>query len=80
MKVSKASSTLARNEKKTSASFTSNSGIYRTRLQPLTRQFFSDLIKLETDFHNNDYSLETLDELTEYYAVLLFHFAFLVIV
>jgi len=39
------------------------------RIKPLSREFFVELIKLETDFHNKNYTAETLDELTQYYAV-----------
>jgi len=37
-------------------------------IKPLTSQFFSSLIKLETDFINKNYNAETLDELVEYYS------------
>jgi hypothetical protein len=39
------------------------------RIKPLSREFFVELIKLETDFHNKNYTVDTLDELTQYYAV-----------
>jgi len=39
------------------------------RPQGLSSQFFTTLIKLESDFSNKHYTAETLDELTQYYAV-----------
>ena len=39
------------------------------KIEPLTRNFFSELIKLETDFYNKLYTVETLDEMVQYYAV-----------
>ena len=43
--------------------------ITKGRLPPLTRQFFSEMMKLETDFYNKDYTIETLNELSQYYGV-----------
>ena len=40
------------------------------RIKPLTREFFTHLIKLESDFHNKQYTVATLDELIQYYAVI----------
>lgn len=37
-------------------------------VEPLTRAFFTHLIKLETDFYNKQYTAEALDELTQLYA------------
>jgi len=37
-------------------------------LEPLTRAFFSQLLKSETEFYNKQYSVETLDELIQLYA------------
>lgn len=42
---------------------------FKSDIQPLTRQFFSSLIKLESDLQQQDYTMETLDELTSHYAV-----------
>ena len=39
-------------------------------IQPLKRDFFSKLIKLETDFYSKNYTITTLDELIQFYAVL----------
>jgi hypothetical protein len=39
-----------------------------SQVKPLTSQFFSHLIKLETDFANKTYTAETIDELVQYYA------------
>jgi hypothetical protein len=44
------------------------------QVQPLTREFFNELIRLETKISNKDYTLETLDELTQFYAVILLIF------
>jgi len=37
-------------------------------VEPLTRSFFSNLIKFEMDFYNKKYTVDTLDELIQYYA------------
>ena len=37
--------------------------------QSLSKQFFTELIKLENAFQNKIYTLDTLNELTQYYAV-----------
>ena len=50
----------------------------RNQIEPLTKQFFGRLVKLESDFHNKDYSLETLDELTQLYAVTNFPWYYLI--
>lgn len=39
-----------------------------TKVQALPREFFSHLIKLESDFHSNSYTVEILDELVQLYA------------
>jgi len=38
-------------------------------IKPLKRDFFSQLIKLETDFYNKNYTISILDELIQFYAV-----------
>ena len=51
--------------------FASSSKPYKSnkRIKPLTRDFFTELIKLETEFHNKIYTVTTLDELIQFYAV-----------
>ena len=39
------------------------------KMKPLQREFFVDLIKLESDFHAKKLTVETIDELTQMYAV-----------
>ena len=58
-------------DKKLAKSFSgrSNQAKLPKKIEPLTRSFFSQLIKLETDFYNKLYTVETLDELIQYYAV-----------
>ena len=55
--------------KKFSFSINHNKLKEKSKVKPLTREFFGELIKLESDFHNKAYTVETLDELTQYYAV-----------
>ncbi len=46
---------------------TAHSAVKKTK--SLSREFFSQLIKLEADFHNKAYTVSTLDELIQNYAV-----------
>jgi len=46
---------------------TSHSSVKKAK--SLSREFFSQLIKLEADFHNKAYTVSTLDELIQNYAV-----------
>ncbi len=41
----------------------------KQKVKPLTKEFFIELIKLETDFQQKNFTVETIDELTQYYAV-----------
>jgi len=40
----------------------------------LPKEFFTELIRLEADFHMKNYTLETLNELTQYYARAVEHY------
>ncbi len=42
----------------------------KQKAKALSREFFIELIKLENAFHAKDYTVETIDELTQYYAVI----------
>jgi len=61
------SSTLNPANIRRSFSYTS-SGRPSAKAQALPKEFFTHLIKLESDFQSNSYTVETLDELVQLYA------------
>jgi hypothetical protein len=42
----------------------------KQKVKPLSKDFFIELIKLETEFQQKNFTVETIDELTQYYAVI----------
>ena len=61
-------------ESRKSSSFANSTKHFKgtTRIKPLTRDFFTQLLKLETDFYNKTYTVVILDELIQFYAVKIF--------